>query len=363
MKNAWHQSGSTFIIDEVTSQLDQLPLGVYKLQFDEVRQRFFLTKVSEKFEFPYKIYNNESKFVDRVKKTWDGTTGNMGILLNGTKGTGKTVTAEQICNNMNQPVIIISQNYAKLTNFLNEIQQNVTLFFDEYDKIFDRSGNLLTIMDGALKTDSRFLFLMTTNNQWVETNMLQRPSRIRYIKQYGDLPLETIIQIVDDMLIHIHHRQSTIEMISNLPIITMDLVKSIIQEVNIHDEEPVSFKDFFNVAGDNESKNFNIYYIDEDGQKKLHTPNATINFRDINSTVIGQTFRILTGKPEKGCETGWQGDITNVISDTQFVVSVEIEEVLHKGTPEETVNEYDIERVYIIEEIKKRHSVFNAYAF
>lgn len=365
MKNAWHQSGSTFSIEEVTSQVDKLPVGVYKLQYNEVRGIFYLTQVTEKFEFPYKLYNTETEFVKRVKKTWDNTTGNMGILLNGIKGTGKTVTAEQICNNMNQPVIIVTQNYKHLTSFLNEFQQDITVFIDEYDKIFERSNNLLTVMDGALKTTSRILFLITTNNQWVETNMLQRPSRIRYIKQYGDLPLKVIMEVVDDMLVHPHHRKRTIEMIANLPIITMDLVKSVIQEVNIHDEDPFSFKEFFNVNGENDDKRFNVYYLNEQGQKVLHTGNAGINLRQIKPEIVGYDFRIESGRPEKGHQAGYQGEIKQVISDNQFVVEEYVEEKIEPTEPEGKVEtkEYYIDRVYIVEEVKKTHSAFNAYAF
>lgn len=365
MKNAWHQSGSIFSIEEVTSQVDKLPIGVYKLQFNEMRGIFYLSHVNEKFEFPYKLYNTENEFVSRVKKTWDNTTANMGILLNGIKGTGKTVTAEQICNNMNQPVIIVSQNYKGLTNFLNEFQQDITVFIDEYDKIFERSNNLLTVMDGALKTTSRILFLMTTNNQWVETNMLQRPSRIRYIKQYGDLPLNVIMEVVDDMLVHTHHRKRTIEMIANLPIITMDLVKSVIQEVNIHDEDPFSFKEFFNVNGENDDKRFNVYYLNDDGEKVLHTANASINLRQIKPEIIGQDFRIESGRPEKGHDAGYQGEVKQVISDNQFVVEVYAEEKIQPANSEGKIeiNEYWVDRLYIIEEVKKTHSIFNAYAF
>ena len=46
MKNAWFQSGSNFSIDEVTSQLDKLPVAVYKLQFNEIMNKFFLTRIS-----------------------------------------------------------------------------------------------------------------------------------------------------------------------------------------------------------------------------------------------------------------------------------------------------------------------------
>jgi len=366
MKNAWFQSGSNFSIDEVTSQLDKLPVAVYKLQYNEMINKYYLTRISDKFEFPYKLYNTENKFVDRVKKTWDNTTGNMGILLNGIKGTGKTVTAELICNIMEQPVILIPAAYKGLTNFLNELQQDCTIFIDEYDKLFDKySNSLLTVMDGVLKTNSRLLFLLTSNNQWLEQNMMQRPSRIRYIKQYGDLPLETIIEIVDDMLIHKHHRKQTIAMIASMPIITMDLVKSVIQEVNIHDEAPEEFRSYFNVNGENDRTEYNIYYINEEGQKVLHTPKATINIKAIKPGIEGYDFRIESGRPTDHHHTGYQGEVKNVVGENQFLVETRVEERIRTtdpNMPEET-KEYYIDRMYILEPISKYHNVFNAYAF
>jgi SpoVK/Ycf46/Vps4 family AAA+-type ATPase len=378
MKNAWFQSGSNFSIDEVTSQLDKLPVAIYKLQYNELVGKFYLTRISEKFEFSYKLYNIETDFVTRVKKTWDNTDGNMGILLNGIKGTGKTVTAELICNNMNQPVIIIPTPYKGLTNFLNELQQDCTIFIDEYDKIFDKySNSLLTVMDGVLKTNSRLLFLLTSNNQWLEQNMTQRPSRIRYIKQYGDLPLETIIEVVDDMLIHKHHRKDTIAMIATLPIITMDLVKSVIQEVNIHDENPETFRSYFNVNGEDERKEYNVYYINAEGEKVLHTPKAVINLRGIKPGIEGHDFRIESGRPTDGHQSGYQGEVAQVVGENQFIVEVRVEETVHQHEsivqqlldeaddvqPSQERIEYYTDRMFILEPITKQHSMFNAYAF
>ena len=366
MKNAWFQSGSTFSIDEVTSQIDKLPTAVYKLQFNELMGKFYLVRISEKFVFPYKLYNTEDAFVARVKKTWDNTDGNIGILLNGIKGTGKTVTAEQICNNMDQPVIIIPAPYKGLTNFLNELQQNCTIFIDEYDKLFDKySNSLLTVMDGVLKTNARLLFLLTSNNQWLESNMMQRPSRIRYIKQYGDLPLSTIIEIVDDMLIHTRHRKQTIAMIASMPIITMDLVKSVIQEVNIHDEAPETFRSFFNVNGEDDRKEYNVYYINEEGQKVLHTPKATINIKAIKPGIEGYDFRIESGRPTDDHNTGYQGEVKQVVGENQFLIETRVQERVRTTDPSmpEEVKEYYMDRMYILEPISKYHNAFNAYAF
>jgi hypothetical protein len=102
-------------------------------------------------------------------------------------------------------------------------------------------------MDGVDNSTHRRVFLMTTNEINLNQNYLERPSRIRYIKTYNDLKLETINQVVDDILIHKHHKNDCVEFISKLNIITIDIVKAIISEVNIHNQAPQEFQDFFNV--------------------------------------------------------------------------------------------------------------------
>jgi hypothetical protein len=104
-------------------------------------------------------------------------------------------------------------------------------------------------MDGIFKTAYKHVFLLTTNDLFINRNMLQRPGRIRYVKTYEDLTSEVVEEIIDDMLVNTSHKEDCIQSISNLAIITVDLVKSIIQEVNIHDEAPSKFIDFFNVKG------------------------------------------------------------------------------------------------------------------
>jgi SpoVK/Ycf46/Vps4 family AAA+-type ATPase len=271
MKNNWIQSNSEYRIREVSQQTEQLPVGIYKLEED--RYGLFLTQISEQFILPEKVYDVQRSFIDRVKTSWANTSGNMGILLNGTRGTGKTITAEMICNESQMPVIIIPREYEGFTNLLAEMTQDTVIFIDEYDKIFSReSSTMLTIMDGVLKTDKRLMFLLTTNNSYLNENMYQRPSRIRYIKTFGNLSAEVVKEIVDDRLIHKQWREQTIEFIATLQIITIDLVMSTIQEVNIHNEDPANFRDVFNVT-DNNSVNYNVYEVNPDTreQKLIHS--------------------------------------------------------------------------------------------
>ena len=77
--------------------------------------------------------------------------------------------------------------------------------------------------------------------------MLSRPGRIRYVKTYGNLPLDTIMEIIDDKLTRKKYKDSLIKFISKLDVITVDIVSSLVNEVNIFDEDPSVFAPFFNV--------------------------------------------------------------------------------------------------------------------
>ena len=58
--------------------------------------------------------------------------------------------------------------------------------------------------------------------------MLQRPGRLRYVKTFEDLTVGVIMEIVDDKLIHKQHREKTVNFISKLDTITIDIVKAVV---------------------------------------------------------------------------------------------------------------------------------------
>jgi Cdc6-like AAA superfamily ATPase len=246
-KNIWNQDGNNFTLGETTKHIKELPAGVYVL--NKSMFGFYLDRIEEKFEFGHKLYGLETSLIERVIKTWNSTNKNLGVLLNGLKGTGKTVTAKVICNRLNLPVILVNENPdgGGIPDYLNEIEQDVIVMMDEYEKVFGEDSELLTVMDGVLTSSSRKLFMLTTNNTYINENLLQRPSRIRYQKTFKDLSPEIIEEIVDDLLKYKKHKGELLSAISNLEVITIDVVKSIIEEVNIHNESPSVFMDVFNV--------------------------------------------------------------------------------------------------------------------
>jgi hypothetical protein len=310
MRNQWVQASGTWYLREVSQNQPTLEPAVYKLNFNPQTGELYLTQVQDSFDFPYKVYGIESGFIDRAVKTYDNTKGNLGILLNGVKGTGKTVTSKQICNKLGLPVIIIHEDYDGIPSFINSIQQNVVVMIDEFEKIYkERDHSVLTVMDGVLDNGFRKVFLLTTNELYINTNMLIRPGRIRYLKTFKDLPLETITEIVDDMLANADHKAATIEAISELETVTVDIIKAIVQEVNIHDEVPSNFLDVFNVKKiDNK---FDVIKIIPGKESMVIGSGVEIEPKKITKSSRGNGFYV----GEK-----YIGDIIKVLSDTSIVV-------------------------------------------
>lgn len=245
----WLQKGNTFNLGNLSSAIDELPIGIYNLELNMFG--FYLERVSDEFILPDKIYGFENNFISRIIKTWNHVNNkNLGILMNGIKGSGKTVTGKILCNELKLPVILISQKWDKNSpnDFLNSIAQNVAIYIDEYEKIYDKSGDLLSLMDGTIQSDYRKVFILTTNDLNINTNLLDRPSRIRYHKTFGTLSEAVIRSILDDILINKKLLEESVTLLKKIQNLTVDICLSIIEEINIHNVVDKDFCDFFNAS-------------------------------------------------------------------------------------------------------------------
>ena len=141
---------------EVMPYLDE---GIYQMHQNPVTGEIYLQKISDKFEFGFKLYGLDEKLIKHVVDTYNKQEHkkNIGVLLNGAKGTGKTVTAKTLCNKLGLPVIIVDGPMNGLSNFLAGINHDCVFLFDEFEKNFSRINNndeecageeLLSIMDG-----------------------------------------------------------------------------------------------------------------------------------------------------------------------------------------------------------------------
>lgn len=252
-KQIWLQDGNIFSQGSATtvSHPEGLPKGIYEVKLSMTG--FYLSKIAESFTFDYKLYGLNQKFINYVLKTYENTTGNLGVLLDGIKGTGKTVTAKELCNRLQLPVILVQSmggdTNSKLIKYLStSIDFDCIFFFDEYEKEFKNSSDVLSFMDGTYNSIYRKVFLLTTNELNVDPNLLGRPSRIRYKKSFSNLSEEVTREILNDILEDKTAIEKVIELTHSMNIITIDLIKAIATEINIHGVESLpDIKEIFNI--------------------------------------------------------------------------------------------------------------------
>ena len=109
------------------SVTDRLPVGTYVLDFDKRAEQFFLKRIDD-FHPGSKVYGDYDATVERIIHTFMGRKGkNLGVLLSGIKGSGKTLTGKMISVRLAKEfgfaTIIINKgfNTSELAAFLHSV--------------------------------------------------------------------------------------------------------------------------------------------------------------------------------------------------------------------------------------------------
>lgn len=239
------QNSNEFNVADVTATHEKLPKGNYILRYDQ-RKGFYLTKTMD-FKLPSKLYGDHS-IVNRWKSSWENNTNkNMGIILSGTKGTGKTITAQKFCIEANLPVITINEAFAgsDFIEFItNPVLGECIIFIDEFEKVYPRysgkvdASDLLSIMDGNYST--RLVFLFTVNEFDISDYLVNRLSRIKYRKDYVNMTDDEMQEVINDMLVNKSHTESIYDFFDAVGIRTYDLLTNLIKEMNLFKEDAIS---------------------------------------------------------------------------------------------------------------------------
>lgn len=259
----WVAQEGEFQLGEIPNVYEKLPEGIYELQHNP-KTGFYLKKIADDFTLPEKIYGVEDDLIYRMITTFKSVNKNFGALFQGLKGTGKTIVAKQVCNQLKIPVILVNSAFNDMGTFINSIQQDIVMFFDEFEKVYEfysyrdedeaedpgskkNVSNLLTLMDGVFTSEYKRLFLLTTNKSSLPDAMLSRPSRIRYIKEFTDLTYESIMEILNDSVDNKDLIPGLVKILMKLDIITIDIVKSVAEEANIYNTDDPGFFSIFNI--------------------------------------------------------------------------------------------------------------------
>ena len=239
-KQKWiNDGGILYPIPGYASLLTSPGNGIFRIYEQPQTKRLGLEKIDDTFRFDFKIYDLDCEdIMSKIIKTWTSdlfreSNKNLGVIFNGIKGTGKTIAAKQLCNRIGLPVIVISKPVDGMLEFIQSLHFESIILIDEAEKTFREEQEVLLKMIDGVYNDMRKLYILTTNKLSIDENLLGRPGRIRYIKEFSNLSAKAVNDVIDDNLNDISLKDDVLKVVDSLEISTIDILKAIIDECNI----------------------------------------------------------------------------------------------------------------------------------
>ena len=181
-------------VDNLPTSNYMLPPGIYYIKKYEIGNSvsYGLEKKHDRFVVPKKLYGNTMSNIIRVWNEYAISKSTTGVLLTGTKGSGKTtvgMTLSNIAIDNDIPVImcIEIEFTIELIRFLAGLKQ-VVLFMDEFKKnvSYDMQSKSLSMLSD-LEGTNKLIILTENNTHGMSELILDRPGRIRYHFDYKKL--------------------------------------------------------------------------------------------------------------------------------------------------------------------------------
>lgn len=270
--------------------IDVIPAGTFGVGVT-MEGTFYLYPKND-MEIPAVTYGDTDDKSERIIKTFLSRKGkNTGILLEGTKGSGKTLQAKMLSVALRKigiPTISIGSpfNGEGFINFMSQIKQPIMVMVDEFDKLYaekEHQDGLLTLLDGVGGYDK--LFVLTKNDGYVSEFLRNRPSRIFYSFSYKKLPKSTL----DDYLAKNLENKAFLadfETLYNLSSdLNFDVIQSLVEELNRYPND--KFSDALTLMG---------ISINEGGRSSKEIKTLKVNGVDRLADVTGQDLSGLTAQ-------------------------------------------------------------------
>ena len=178
------------IYDDSLKAYDKLPAKTYTVRFAKM-SGFFL-EVRSDLAVKEKVYGIHPEKADKVFQAFMKFERNLGIILSGDKGIGKSLFARILAAKAVEygyPVIIVDQFIPGIASYIESIEQEAIFLFDEFDKTFgsirpgdnegDPQSGLLSLFDGT--SQGKKLFIITCNSlSKLNDYLVNRPGRFHY---------------------------------------------------------------------------------------------------------------------------------------------------------------------------------------
>lgn len=271
---------------------DQLPKGTYTVEFNPMAG-FSLLKINDFEQKEPKIYGNHDIKVAKTLNSFDSVNRSLGIILSGDKGVGKSIFAQLLaeqCTDKGLPVIIVKKAYPGIADYIESIDQEVLVMFDEFEKMFDsrKDGiepqeNLLGLLDGV--SQKKKLFVITVNHlHRVNEFMINRPGRFHYHIRFGYLGSEEITEYLQDKLPAEYYGEieSVIRFASRVPL-NYDCLRAIAFELSFGYTFAEAIADLNIINNDRQGYDITLDLLDKENGNTLPTINDKGEYLDLFS--------------------------------------------------------------------------------
>lgn len=239
-----------FVDNSVTKSHDVLPSGFYKFVLTPFG--FHITQLDNDYLKPEKkLYGSTHKRAERILNTFKERNRSTGVLLSGSKGTGKTLLMRTVgieAVKANLPVFIIDDSYydSSFMEYIEQISQPVVFLFDEYEKMYDSDeaqNGMLRIFDGV--SNVNILSVLAVNN-YPSEYLIDRPGRMFYHFKYGTLEEQFVREYAVDNLTNQSNVNGLVAVSKMYGVFSFDILKAYVEEMNRYDETARQVKEVIN---------------------------------------------------------------------------------------------------------------------
>lgn len=261
-------SGNTYTIyDNSIQLLTSLPAQTYLVNFDK-QSGFFLSKYAD-IQVSEKMYGVHNAKLTKVMAAFNAFERNLGVILSGDKGIGKSSFAKLLaveCVKTDIPVVVVNTYIPGIAEYLANFDQTVMVLFDEFDKTFKTSNNngvdaqaeMLTLFDGLAQ--GKKMFVVTCNSlNGLNDFLVNRPGRFHYHFRFGYPTAEDIREYLADKVNEEFHSEiNKVVNFSRKIDLNYDCLRAIAFELNTG----ISFKEAIldlNIIRDNYNCHSNNY--------------------------------------------------------------------------------------------------------
>lgn len=249
-KNEFIKIGEQIIAKPKGADYDLIPGKVYDLSWNRWEDSPIFKENGE-LNLPKKIYSTKTDdvFKKRIITYFNkANTNTTGVMLAGTKGTGKTVMAKILAKESGLPIIVVNSDYpeGKLIKFFKSFTTPVCVLFDEVEKNF-KTEHMLDFLDGVEKTTQKLVIMTCNDLSQVSQYMQDRCSRVRYLRRYSPNENAAFLPMLADDF-GIKNKEEVVKFCKeNIKLLSIDNIVSFMSEVKMLEDEDISLQEIINI--------------------------------------------------------------------------------------------------------------------